>query len=117
ERFEPQPLHVDLFVWRIEGATFYPAVSKAGVFDQAIAIGVGRGGESIRLHDRFPVLPYEIQVAARSPIIPVSDDIQRSCVGARPGIAIVREPWYEVRALRDLVWNLSILPLELLQKV
>ena len=33
KRFDPQALHVYLFVWRIEGAAFHPAVSEAGVFD------------------------------------------------------------------------------------
>src|SRR5262245_9272282 len=117
ERFNPQTLHVDFFVRRIQRASFHPAVTKVGVFDQSVSIGVGRRCESIGFEYRFPVSLYELEIAAGSPVIPVSDNVQWRRIRACPGIAIVFEPGDQSCALRYLVWDLAIFSLVLLKEI
>ena len=58
---------------------------------------------------------------SRSPAAPevvgVRDDVERSGVGARPGVRILIEPRHQRRRLRDLVRNLAVLPLIPAQEV
>src|SRR5262249_9191337 len=101
----------------IKRAAFNPAMTYFGILDQVILISVGRRCEPVSFQDRLPVPLDEIQIAAGPPVVRLTDDIQRSGVGARPRVRIVLEPRNQRRALRNLVRDLSILPLKFLKEI
>ena len=111
-RRHPQTLQVHFLVRRVERAAFDPPMPYVRVLDEPVAVRVGRRGEPVRAHDRWPRLFQEFAIAARAPVIGVSDHVQRRRIGARPWVRIPIEPGHERRRLRDLVRNLSIGALE-----
>ena len=66
QRLDPETLHVNLFVRRVERAALDPAVAEARVLDEAVAVRVGRRREAVGFEDRLPVGAQEFEVAARA---------------------------------------------------
>src|SRR5262249_16737343 len=98
-------------------ASFNPTMPEFGVFDEPIPISICSRSEPIGFEDRLPILLYELEIAARAPVIRVSDDVQRSRIRTRPGVTIVFEPPNQPGALRYLVRNLAVVALILLQEI
>ena len=113
---DPHPLHVDLLVRRVESAALHPAVAEARVLHEAVAVGVGGRREAPGLEDRGPGLLEEGAVAGGAEVVAVHDHVERRGVGAVPGVGILGEPRHERGALRDLVGELAVVPLEAAQE-
>jgi hypothetical protein len=116
-RLDPHALHVDLLVRRVQGPALHPAVAELRVLHEAVAVGIGRGGEAPRLDDRFPGLADVAEISGRAEAVGVGDDVERRGVGAVPRVRVVREPRDEGGALGDLVGDLAVGALELPQEV
>ena len=60
QRLDPEALHVNLFVRRVERAALDPAVARARVFDEAVRVRVRSFGEAVGFEYGVPVRAYEV---------------------------------------------------------
>src|SRR5258708_34611948 len=98
---------------RIGRAAFGPAVAELRVLDEAVAVGVGGGGEAPGLDDRIPARAQEIAVAGMPEVVGLEDDVEGRRVRGVPRVLVLGEPGGGPGALPELVRAIPVVCLQL----